>query len=175
MRTLLAEMHGLFPVVTEIEPQAGILPAPNEGILIIGDRCFEYDRFLREEGHAGIRSWDLGELWWNLTGLPFVFAVWAVAKGFPAQAGGAAVATLKELLAESLRHGLDNLPAIAAREAAAGRLGYEGHATAAAIEYYFQQSLHFAIGAEELAGIRYFHQLAVKHDVIPAGPMPPIL
>ncbi len=79
------------------------------------------------------------------------------------------------MLSESLDQGLVNRTAIAAREAAAGRLGHEGYATAAAIDYYFQQSLCFTVGQEELAGIHRFHQLAMKHQVIPEGPPPPIL
>lgn len=40
-----------------------------EAVVLIGDQCFEY------EGDYLYR-WDLAEEWKNLTGLPFVFAVW---------------------------------------------------------------------------------------------------
>lgn len=175
LRVLLAESHGLSPEVTEIVPGTGVLPEEGEGILIIGDACFEYERFLRESGYTAVRGWDLGRLWWDLTGLPFVFATWTTAAGFPRRAGEAGVAELRDLLAESLRHGLAERSAIAAREAARGRLGRDGYATAEAIDYYFKRSLRFVVGDEELAGIRRFHRLAVKHEVFPEGPMPPVL
>ena len=175
LRVLLSEIHGLSLPVSEIKPQTDVMPAEGEGVLIIGDRCFEYEKFLRESGHDEVKSWDLGQLWWELTGLPFVFAIWAVAPGFPLQAGLAAVAELKGLLSESLAHGLRNLSNIAAREAVAGRLGHEGYATKAAIDYYFRRSLCFTVGEQELAGIRRFHQLAVAREIIPERPLPPVL
>lgn len=175
LRVLLAELYGTAPAIHETTPRTGQFPAEGEGILIIGDRCFEYERFLREEGHSEIRSWDLGRLWWELTGQPFVFAVWAVARDFVERTGDAVVAELKRILTEARRQGQANLSSLAAREAAAGRLGHEGYATAEAIDYYFQRSLRFTVGDEELAGIRQFHRLAIKHEVIPEGPMPPVL
>lgn len=175
LRVLLAERHGLVPDVTEVEPGPGVVPGPGEGLLIIGDRCFAYERFLRESGRDDVRGWDLGELWRELTGLPFVFAVWALAPGFPAERGEAAVADLRGILVESLEHGLARRTLLAEREAAAGRLGPGGRAGAAAIDYYFRHSLRFTVGPEELAGIRRFHELAVRHRILPGGPMPPVL
>lgn len=175
LRVLLAERYGLHPEISEFIPQTGILPGVDEGILIIGDACFEYERFLRESGHDDVRGWDLGELWWDLTGLPFVFAIWAVALEFPGRVGSEGVTELKELLTESLGWGLENRSDIAAREAAAGRLGHRGDATAEAIDYYFRKSLRYTVGDEELEGIRQFRRLAAKHGVIPKGSLPPIL
>lgn len=175
LRVLLSERFGLDPAVTEFVPRAGILPGREEGLLIIGDACFEYERFLREEGHADVRAHDLGGMWWDLTQLPFVFAVWAVAPDLEERVGRDGVEELKGLLAESMRHGLENRSAIATREAAAGRLGHDGHATAEAIDYYFRTSLHYEVGEDELEGIRRFRRLAAKHGAIPEGPMPPVL
>lgn len=175
LRILLAEIHGLTPHITEINPQPGRLPAANEGILIIGDRCFEYEKFLRESGHTEVRAWDLGRLWWDLTELPFVFATWAVAPGFAERAGAEAVAELKQILAVARDQGLRNLTTIAEREAAAGRLGHQGYATSAAIDYYFRKSLRYIIGEPELAGIRRFRELAIAHNIIPERPLPPVL
>lgn len=175
LRILLAETHGLTPEFSAINPQPGVLPAPGEGILIIGDRCFEYEKFLREAGHSEVHSWDLGQMWWELTELPFVFAVWAVAPGFVARAGAEALTELKQILTAARDHGLQNLTAIATREAAAGRLGHQGYATSAAIDYYFRTSLRYTIGDRELAGIRRFRDLAIAHNIIPERPLPPVL
>ena len=49
---------------------------------------------------------DLGQEWWRLTGLPFVFAVWAVRPG-------AEVGDLPDVLRRSLRLGLAHLDLIA--------------------------------------------------------------
>ncbi len=175
LRVLLSEHNGTMPVLTETEPRVGVLPQRDEGILIIGDRCFEYEQGLRESGRDDVRSWDLGQLWWDLTGLPFVFAVWAVAPDFLARRGPGGVRQLKSVLSGALAYGLENLSDFAAREAALGRLGRQGYATTAAIDYYFHQSLHFQIGDQELTGIRRFRELATRNGVISEGPMPPIL
>jgi len=175
LQVLLAEAHGLSLPIDEVKPALNQVPDEGDGLLVIGDRCFGYEAWLRRAGEAEVRSWDLGELWWRLTGLPFLFAVWAVAPGFPARAGKEKVTDLKNLLAESIRQGRENLDQIAAREAAAGRLGHKGHATAEAIDYYFRNSLRYLIGEDELAGMDLFRRLAVKHRVLPEGPMPPIL
>lgn len=59
---------------------AGFENAPllkNEAILLIGDRVFEKENSFRYKI-------DLMESWFNFTGLPFVFAVWASNKVLPA-------------------------------------------------------------------------------------------
>ena len=66
-------------------------------------------------------------------------------------------------------HGLANLKEIAAREAAAGRLGHMGEATTEALDYYFRHSLRYVMGKEEMAGLHRFHELCVKHGVVPDG------
>ncbi len=51
---------------------------------------------------------DLGQAWQELTGLPFVFGVWAVRRDF-AEAHPAATATLHRLLLRSRDWGLGSL------------------------------------------------------------------
>jgi predicted solute-binding protein len=47
LRILLAETADNAPVFAEVTPQPGRLPRPGEGVLVIGDRCFAFDRWLR--------------------------------------------------------------------------------------------------------------------------------
>jgi len=172
LRILLAELYGCRPDFLEAEPRATDRPAAGEGMLVIGDRCFEFEANLRETGTTTVQAWDLGGLWRQMTGLPFVFAAWATAPGFPARVGEQAVATLAALLDRARDHGLENLDALARREAQSGQLGHQGQATAEAIAYYFRQSLCYRIGEPELAGIRLFHELCIKHGEAPAGSRP---
>jgi chorismate dehydratase len=75
--------------------------------LVIGDTA------LRENWHAAFPYvWDLGDLWSELTGLPFVFAVWAVRRSF-AEAHPKTVGTVLALLNESRRVGMRHLEEIA--------------------------------------------------------------
>lgn len=172
LHILLAETAGAVPPFVEVEPQPGRLPAPDEGVLVIGDRCFAFDRWLSEDAAAAaaLSSLDLGQAWLELTGLPFVFAAWAAAPDLAQRAGESGVRELDALLVQARDYGLARLPELAAREAAAGALGPGGQAGAAAIESYFRRSLRYPLGEAELAGIRRFHELGVRHGLLPAEP-----
>jgi chorismate dehydratase len=173
LRILLAETAGLAPVFTEVEPKPGATPGDREAVLVIGDRCFAYEKAMPRPDL--VKSYDLGFLWKEMTGSPFVFAAWAAAPGLPERIGKQEIQRLAATLNEARDYGLSVLPEIAAREADAGRLGVGGEATAAAIEQYFRRSLHYRLGDAEMAGIRRFHELSIKHGLLPAGPMPPVL
>ncbi|MEK0445754.1 MAG: Chorismate dehydratase [Verrucomicrobiota bacterium] len=47
------------------------------GRLLIGNQAI---RFRQEQGDGACHFWDLGEVWANWTGLPFVYAVWVIRK-----------------------------------------------------------------------------------------------
>jgi predicted solute-binding protein len=142
---------------------------------VIGDRCFEYEKDLRENGETAVSGLDLGGAWLEMTGLPFVFAVWAAAPGLRDRVGDAGIEELKDQLIRARDYGLANLQAIADREAAAGRLGRGGEASPEALGYYFKRSLRYVIGEEELAGLRRFHELCIQHGVAPSGASPSFL
>jgi len=175
LRILLAEQFGIRPEFTETEPRADWRPDEGQGALIIGDRCFEYEKDLRESRDPEVTGYDLGGAWRKMTGLPFVFAAWAVAPGFPEKAGEEGVRELTDLLTRARDHGLAHLGEIAAREAAAGRLGHRGEATSAALDYYFRHSLRYVLGDEEMAGLHRFHEFCVKHGVVPDGAAPSVI
>lgn len=166
LRILLEEQFGIRPLFTEVEPQIDWRPAAGEGALVIGDRCFEFEKELRVAGDAEVSGYDLGGAWRQLTGLPFVFAAWAAAPDFPEKAGRENLRTLIDLLTEARDHGLAHLEEIVSREAAAGRLGHRGEATVEALDYYFRHSLQYVLGEEEMAGLRRFHELCIKHGVV---------
>ncbi|MEN8008209.1 MAG: menaquinone biosynthesis protein [Candidatus Krumholzibacteriota bacterium] len=175
LRILLSEQFGIHPEFTEIEPRAGWRPDSRQGALVIGDRCFEFEKDLHDSEDHDVVGYDLGGAWQALTGLPFVFAAWAVAPGFAEKAGEKGVSELTDLLTTARDHGLARLDEIAAREAAAGRLGHRGEATSEALDYYFRHSLRYVLGDEEMAGLRRFHELCVKHGVVPDGAAPSLI
>ena len=72
LQVILAEFFKLSPrYVTDENPG-------NDARLLIGDAALlERRRFLR----AGLRILDLGEVWHRKTGLPFVYAFWAIREG----------------------------------------------------------------------------------------------
>jgi len=174
-QVLLGELENINPRFEQIEPRPDNIPSENEAILVIGDRCFEYEKQLIESGRTDIKAHDLGGMWFEMTGLPFVFAVWALAPGFRERLGDAGVNTLSKLLAEARDYGLANLNTLAAREATNGRLGYLGQSSPEAIAHYFSKSLVYKLGDREIAGMRRFHELCIKNGLVPDQPLPRIL
>lgn len=172
LRILLAELHHARPEFVEVEPRPGQRLDPGEGILIIGDRCFAQVAALNEDNPGNLIAHDLGAMWKNLTGLPFVFAAWAAAPDLVERRGLDEACALGALLTAARDRGLARLDEIAAEQAAAGRLGRGGEASAAAIAYYYRQSLRFVLDERARRGMERFRELAQIHEVIPAGPAP---
>lgn len=106
-------------------------------------------------GTDQLQVFDLTQGWQQLTGLPFVFGVWAVREGV----------TLPELafyMKSSLRYGLSSLDTVA-KEAAA-ELGL----AADSVTDYCRDDLHFVLGDRELAGLEEFLYRAHAYGMAPA-------
>ena len=80
--------------------------ADAEAALVIGDTALNRDWRIMYEY---VR--DLGEMWHTLTGLPFVFSVWAVRKNFAEDRPDAVTAVI-DLLLRSKEEGLKNIEKI---------------------------------------------------------------
>jgi chorismate dehydratase len=95
---------------------------------------------------------DLGEAWQELTGLPFVFGVWAVRRDF-ARAQPEATHTLHRLLLRSRDWGLGSLAELSVIAAASFGM------TPAQVLAYFNQ-LNYALDPEHEEGLAtFFHYL----------------
>ena len=148
---LLTREKGLGPTFEEGEHEKIAEAARGElGALIIGDASFRAaDRYEY--------VYDLGTEWSNLTGLPFVYAVWA---------GRAGVALPEDvgLLRQSLQSGLEHRAQIA-RAWAADR-GLEP----APLEAYLAHNIRYRLGAEELSGAAAFVTRAHAMGALPSAP-----
>lgn len=78
-----------------------------DGVLLIGDQALR----ARAQGTAFEHCTDLGAEWTAWTGLPCVFAIWAVVQRFPEQAA----LELERALEQALVRAMTSLPEIAAR------------------------------------------------------------
>jgi chorismate dehydratase len=76
-RLLLAERWGATPELRLSAPPLSEMLADADAAVIIGDPALEV------RGRSGLEEVDLGAAWVEWTGLPFVFAVWAVDGGAP--------------------------------------------------------------------------------------------
>jgi chorismate dehydratase len=137
LRVLLAVRHG-------VEPAAWVTAEePCDALLLIGDRAIR-----RLTGGPGARHvTDIALEWREWTGLPFVFARWAVASRVPARERRA----FERALDAALDLGMAALPEIAARRP---DLGW----SAAEIESYLR-NFAFRLGPDEEKGAAEFVRL----------------
>jgi predicted solute-binding protein len=147
---VLTRERGLQPRFEESDHE-GIVEAAagTRGALIIGDAGFRAADLYPHD-------YDLGAEWAALTGLPFVYAVWA---GHPDAATPEDVA----LLRDSLRRGLDHRGEIARAFAA------ERGLPASVCEAYLHHNIRYQLGAEELSGAAAFLARAGALGVVPPG------
>jgi chorismate dehydratase len=142
-RVLLAE-RGLQPEF-KVLPSYDFASLPDYAILI-GDRALDF--LLGPHQHE---IWDLGAAWFELTKLPFVYAVWALRRGLDNSA-------LRRQLRDARDFGLDTLDHIIR-----SRTDYD---------YEFRQDylswhIHYHLGADEKRGLAKFIELLRKHGVGP--------
>jgi chorismate dehydratase len=141
---LLLFRRGLRDVAfVERAPQWPALIEEVDAALVIGDPALTTD-------WSGFQAIDLATEWFAATGLPFVFAVWAVRPGLSLPDGGA-------LFHEALRRGEQDLEAIA-REAS-GRLGLP----AEDLLSYLRDCIHYRLGPEEERALPMF--LSRAHEI----------
>ena len=74
-QVILAE-RGVFPTTEEMNPCVNDMLATHDACVIIGDLGFEADA-------SGLIDLDLGNAWTEMTGLPFVWALWLGKSNIP--------------------------------------------------------------------------------------------
>jgi chorismate dehydratase len=143
LRVLLAEFHGLQP---EFGPEG-------EAKLIIGNQAIEFR--LADEAAEGWRVLDLGEEWRRCTGLPFVFALWALRPEIPL----AAAEAFRKLKDAGVRQIADLVKT-------------ETFATEEIRTRYLTEYLRFEIGDDGRVAIERYRGLLAKYGLIAAADEP---
>ena len=155
LKILLAEKYGISPAFTTCAPT--VIPStalqnrqypPFEAVLLIGDPALR---------HLGTTEYsvDLGEAWYKLTGLPFVYACW-VARA------GVCLDNLPQVLLQSKMRGITQISDIAQIEAR--KLGLP---ETLCLDY-LQNCIKYDLDESAIAGIELFYKYAVKNDLAPS-------
>lgn len=157
LELLCLRRWGVRPTFATVRAESADLEAlaglPHEAVLVIGDAALQ---LRARETYAWV--YDLGTEWKAWTGLPFVFAVWAVRRELPLPA----VHALHRQLLASRAWGLAHLDLLAAD--ASGTTGVAEETCRA-----YLGSLEYALGGAELEGLTtFFHRLA-RERLAPAG------
>jgi chorismate dehydratase len=156
---LLAQRHGVRPEFFRCPPDLTEMLLEADAAVLIGDVAL---RALYEAPSRGLTVTDLGEAWREWTGLPMVFAVWAVRRDFATEHPGL-VKDVHEAFLRSRDLCLDELDEAA--EAAARWEPFD----AATLATYFR-ALDFSLGERQIQGMREFAARAAALGEVPALP-----
>jgi chorismate dehydratase len=132
LRVLLAS-RGLRPALRPLHDEA--TASACDAVLLIGDPALD---FLFRRGTHQI--WDLGAAWWDLTGLPFVYAAWALRRG-------AHTPELRAILGAAGERGLAELEALCQE-----RTEYD----LAFRREYLGGNIRYRLGVEAKRGLAHF-------------------
>ncbi|HEY0550571.1 MAG TPA: menaquinone biosynthesis protein [Verrucomicrobiae bacterium] len=149
----LTSVNLLKVLLAERGWSAELIPLPDyemapgcDAVLLIGDQAID---FLRA-GHQH-QIWDLGAAWFELTKLPFVYAVWALRRGIENK-------ELRRHLREAKEFGVDTLDHIIKT-----RTEYD-------LDFrtdYLGWHIHYHLGSDEKRGLNKFAELLRKHQLGP--------
>ena len=147
-RIMLSERFGVVPEVRPLPLGLSTDQTDADAVLLIGDRAMHPP----EEQFAA--TWDLGEEWFDWTGLPFVFAMWAAREGTE-------LGSVEEALSRARDRGVQSIHDIACREALELNISEQD-----AVDY-LTENLYYRLGSAERSGLILFQKLAVKLGLAP--------
>ena len=141
-QVVLEQRYGVRPAVTPHRPDLDAMLETADAALIIGDPALHLEP-------AGLPlAWlDLGAEWKQMTGLPFVFAVWAGRPEYLSQ-------PWERLFLDSLEYGLERVDEIVARESV------RRNVPASLAKCYLTRYIQFRLGDRHYSGMERFLEYA---------------
>lgn len=144
IQILMSRFYGRTPRYRAAAPHLANMLETDDAALIIGDPAMLIDR-------AKLQVYDMAEEWRRHTGLPFVFAFWAVRRG--ASVGEVDFAAAK-------REGLAHAETIATVYAESLGLPYGELLT------YITENISYDLDAESLRGLKLYFEMAAECGLI---------
>ncbi|MBI1357151.1 MAG: hypothetical protein GC160_22660 [Acidobacteria bacterium] len=158
-QVVLHERFGRRPTMLEHEPELGPMLAAADAALVIGDPALRIDPAMTRWQGRPVEVHDMGSAWVESTGLPMVFAVWAVKEAVAERASEAPFVASKQ-------YGLARLPEIV--EAESARLDLDP----ALVESYLSRNIVYDLGESETQGMRRFLEAARRLGLAPGDGRP---
>jgi chorismate dehydratase len=155
---LCARVFGIRPELAAAPPDLDAMLATADAALIIGDNALFESSATRRSAIGSpapaVQKIDLGDVWTQRTGLPFVYAFWAGREHavnadevrMLQQAKRAGVAAPDEIAAACF-------PGSSERQSVASR--------------YLRDNIKYNLGADECAGLELFYRYAAEAGVVP--------
>ncbi len=130
----------------EASPRFPAMMETFDATLLIGDAALRADT-------RDFRVYDMAEQWFEMTGLPFVFAFWAVRPGVRLPEG-------VHPFSASLKLGLASISSIAREESVRLRL------PESLLEEYLRENIHYDLGPEEIRSLWLFYRMAREAGLV---------
>jgi chorismate dehydratase len=146
IQIILSRFYGLAPRYRTSPPRIAEMLESDDAALIIGDPAMLIDR-------SELHVYDMAEEWRRHTGLPFVFAFWAIRADSEAWPGGVDFIAAK-------REGVAHTEELA--EIYSKRLGLPKEE----LKVYLTENISYDLDEESLAGLRLYYQLAAECGLI---------
>ncbi|MFK5927205.1 MAG: menaquinone biosynthesis protein [Desulfuromusa sp.] len=159
LRIIFREFYHLDDVTDMVpEEPIEILTRRQQPSLLIGDRALR----LANQRPLGMQVFDLGEIWYQKTGLPFVFALWMINRTSLDQFAVELADLGRQLLQSRVQ--LVNKPyPLAAVVAEAIGLGSE-----AVVDYW--KTIDYRLEKKHIQGLQLFFQLCKKYHLLEEEP-----
>lgn len=163
-KIIFNEFYHTHPDFRPADPDLGNMLAQSDAALLIGDAALKFMEqnerpnaelqkpFLRL-GAEPLEVFDLAERWRFLTGLPFVFAFWAVRGGFKDE-------SIVDTLKQSRDFGVAHIPDIAARYSETLQIKKEF------VQEYLEKNVHYYMDGSCLQALELFYEMAAKVGAI---------
>jgi chorismate dehydratase len=153
-RILLAERYGVAPSVAPLPPSLPDMLATHDAAILIGDKGMTADG-------TGLHVMDLGREWREMTGLPFVWALWVGGEGLTPELSG--------LLAEAERWGSEHIDEVIAETVPQCGWRFED------CDRYLRRTMNYQITPDHLAGLAKYRELLLAHGFIEGVPFPQLV
>ena len=161
---LARRVFGTSPEPVPMAPDLDAMLARADAALIIGDNAlFLNPQSVNPQSESAIRNpqsaiqkHDLGELWTQTTGLPFVYAVWA---GWPDALSPEDVGLLQRARDEG----------VADADGVARAYYPDDPARQAVARLYLRDNIRYVLGPDELEGLRAFYRYAAEAGLVPSA------
>lgn len=150
-RIILAEAHKSRPLCRHHRADLHAMLEEADAALLIGDMGMQ-------PAPSGVSVLDLGEAWTNMTGLPFVWALWVGEYRLDV--------SLARWLVRAREEGEARLSEIAAVHAAQAGL------TNRVAEAYLRHAVQYGMDAKKKEALALFCELALEHDLAREADLP---
>jgi chorismate dehydratase len=163
-KIIFSEFYHIHPDFKAAVPNLANMLAHSDAALLIGDNALKFmeendrpnlesQKPLLREGSEPLEVFDLAERWRFLTGLPFVFAFWAVREGFKDE-------SIVETLKQSRDFGVANISTIATRYSETLQIKKQF------LEEYLNKNVAYYMDQSCLEALKLFYEMAAKVGAI---------